>query len=81
MNNPAFESNGSFDGILPSENHETSLTELIPPLASLEVMNPSRTASRRPSYLSVTNSDLNSHTYVYDSNRAQRYKTFTAVIY
>ena len=79
MNNPAFESNGSVDGVPPEGNHETSLTELIPPptLSMPEVMTSS---SRRPSFLSVTNSELNSHTYVYDSTRSLNKMTVSNMI-
>ena len=77
MNIPAFESNGSFDGIISSEHRETSLTELLPPLSSPDVMTPSsmtpsRSTSRRPSalFLSVDHSEMNNHSYVYDSTRS-----------
>ena len=83
MNNPAFESNGSVsdaDGIFSIENHETSMTELISttPTSVRDFLFPmnssrstSRPVSRRPSaFLSVDNSELNSHTYVYDSTRS-----------
>ena len=83
MNNPAFESNGSVsdaDGIFSIDNHETSMTELISttPTSVRDFLFPmnssrstSRPVSRRPSaFLSVDNSELNSHTYVYDSTRS-----------
>ena len=81
MNNPAFESNGSVsdaDAITPTDHRETSLTELIATTPNsmteliLTATSRSRSTSRRPSaaFLSVDNTELNSHTYVYDSTRS-----------
>jgi hypothetical protein len=73
------------DGISTPENHETSLTELIAPSQAMPELlltsQSSRSTSRRPSaFLTVDHSELNSHTYIYDSTKSLNQLTVSGSI-